>query len=146
MQDLLNYTIQKKKININRNQIRTFLLCLQHNRNCISDDSEDKLPYLPTELILYIIDFLDYKFDLTNLTIYLKNPPHEVSATTLYNEWWPEINKLIYHPYMDDSIEDWEFKSTLEIVNESHLDGNQNFVNMTWEHSFVTTIWFYIYH
>lgn len=146
IQQPLNHTVQKKKINYNKDQIITFLLCLKHNEIYMPDDSENKLPYLPTELILYIIDFLDYKFDLTNLTFKLKNPPLEVSSTTLYNEWWPDINKLINHPYMNDSMDDWEFRSTLESTNESHLDDNKTFVRMNWEHSFVTSIWFYIYH
>lgn len=128
------------KINYNKDQIITFLLCMNHNEN---------LNKLPPEIILYIISFLDSCMDLTNLTKSIERLGLEDNLTTktINLNLWTDINKLRFDMHRDLSLENWKYKSEfISAENNNTSEDHKTFKKLNWQESFTLEIFYSIYH
>ena len=64
----------------------------------------------------------------------------------VYNTIWADINDLRQNNNKEALTSEWKYKTDLEVVENSHNDGNKIFENYTWEHSFAVSLLFSIYH
>ena len=122
------------RINYNKEQIFTFLLCI--NRNNI---------ILYTDLILYIIDFLDYKMDLKQLTININHVMIDYDIEYIYNILWKDINKLRLDKHRDLSLSNWEYKDDF-LLSEKYHTNDRAFDKLDWEKNFMMYFLYCIFH
>ena len=87
--------------------------------------------------------------DLIKLTTVIDNindGAESITSTYLHAELWDELNRLRQDANRDELIDGWKYKGDFLFTDNCHLNENKQFTLMSWEHSYVTCLYFSIYH
>ena len=128
-------SLLQHKINYNRDQIKTLLLCNNH-----------KNIFVPPEIYFYIIDFLDYTMNLDNMTNNINRLMLDTTTEILHDTLWPDIIKLNADPHKELALDRWIYGEIYRTVEDDHKYNKKQFTRLNWESSFTLEISWLIFH
>jgi hypothetical protein len=85
-------------------------------------------------------------FKLTTKIDNINDTDESITSTYLHAELWDDLNRLRQDANRDELINGWKYKDDFEITDNCHLNENKQFSLMPWDHSYVTSLYFSIYH
>ena len=87
--------------------------------------------------------------DLIKLTTVIDNindTEESITSTYFHAELWDGLNRLRHDANRDELIDGWKYKGDFLATDNCHLHENKQFKLMSWDHSYVTCLYFSIYH
>ena len=74
------------------------------------------------------------------------NTMDAITPQELHVKLWPCLDRLRNDPNKNNLIESWKYKNQFINIEASHANGVQLCENVSWEQSFVLSLWMYIHH
>ena len=69
-----------------------------------------------------------------------------ITPELLFVKLWPCLDRLRNDPNKNNLIESWKYKSELINAENNHANGDKAFKLVSWEQSFVLSLWLSMHH